>query len=147
MIITDNFNYKIPLSLTAKRGRISITMSYIPIGNDLIITLSGGDREHIGAVAVGRIANESVQGNDINIANIPIPTHKEKELANRLAHVFTTRLNTTSCIICGIHVEQILKHEIQDVLEMAEELAEQMIMQLATGHNNHYGLSTPSIRG
>ena len=133
MTITDNYNYKIPLSLTAKRGRISITMSYIPMGNDLIITLSGGDREHIGAVAVGQIANEAAQDHDVNIANITIPTHKEKGLANRLAHVFTTQLSTTSCIICGIHVEQILKHEIQDILEMAEELAEQLITQLATG--------------
>jgi hypothetical protein len=121
-----------PLSLTAKRGRIKINMTCIPIGKDLIITLSGGDRKHIGSIAVGQIRNDSVNGYNANISNITIPTHKEKELACWLAHVFTTKLNITSCIICGIHVEQILKSEIQDVIEMSIELANQLITQLVT---------------
>lgn len=130
MTTIDSSNNKIPLGLTAKRGRVKITMTCIPMGKDLIIALSGGDREHIGAVAVGQIISVPSKGYAINVSAITIPAHKEKELADRLAHIFTTKLNATSCIICGIHVEQILKSEIQDVLEMAEELAEQLIIQL-----------------
>jgi len=102
------------IHLDAHRGRIHLRMTALFMGPDLCVTLSGGDRPHIGAVALGQAS--------LPPTVLTLPKHRETELARSLAAQLSSRLATTVCVACGIHLDNILEEEIREVLEMSEEL-------------------------
>jgi gallate decarboxylase subunit D len=96
----------------------------VKLGCDLQVALRGGDREHIGAVAVSQ-PRQSLRAGGARSATtsvIALLGHKEDELARRVAGRLASSLGVTVCVACGIHVDDISPEEIQDVLEMADEL-------------------------
>ena len=102
------------LELEAERGRIKLRMTAQHLGEDLCVTLSGGDRPHIGAVALAGPRTPS--------SALCLPQHREGELAQRIASTLAAEFNVAVSVACGIHLDGILGNEILDVLEMAEEL-------------------------
>lgn len=133
MEFVSNSNVLMPIVLTAKRGRIFLTMICLSIGNDFVVTLSGGDLEHIGAVAISRsCANDlsTAEAHNIITNTIIIPGHKEASLAKSISSLITASLNVVVCVICGIHLEQILKYELKDVMDMSEEMTKKLIARL-----------------
>ena len=113
------------ISLEARRGRLSLHLGATLMGGDLCVALSGGDRAHIGAVALSQ-ARASLQGNGLTRSSTSVITltgHKEDELARALASRLAESLDATVCVACGIHLDHILPEEREDVVAMAEELA------------------------
>lgn len=93
-------------------------MTALFMGQDLCVTLSGGDRPHIGAVALGQASTSPTV--------LTLPQHREGELAQNLAALLSSRFGTTVCVACGIHLDNILEEEIREVLEIAEELTRKL---------------------
>ena len=56
--------------------------------------------------------------------------HREDELAERVAARVASRMETTVCVACGIHVEAIRPEELTEVLAMAEDLTEHLLERL-----------------
>jgi hypothetical protein len=106
------------ITLEARRDRIHLRMTALHLGRDLCVTLSGGDRPHIGAVALGR--------SDATTSTLTLPQHREDELARSIATQLAARFDTAVCVACGIHLDDILSEEISSVLEMAETLTRQL---------------------
>lgn len=118
-----NGNPEEPLvALEARRGRFHLRMTAMSMGRDLCVTLSGGDRPHIGAVALGSPGTPS--------SALALPKHREGELARNIAAALVSNFNITVCVACGIHLDDILETEIQDALEMAEELTRELVGHL-----------------
>lgn len=114
-----------PITLEARRGRLHLRLTAHFLGQDLCVTLSGGDRPHIGAVALGQSgAAASV---------ISLPGHREDALARRLAQELATETQTTVCLACGIHLDHIRPEEIEDALELAEALVQRLCNHLQDG--------------
>ena len=114
-----------PLTLTRARGRVALRMTCVPMGRDLAVTLCGGDRAHIGAVAVSQ-ARPSLEPGGATSATTSVLAllgHKEDDLARGLAARFAARLDAVVTVACGIHMDAIRKGEFQDILEMSEEMA------------------------
>ena len=90
------------------------------------MTLSGGDRPHIGAVALGQSgAAASV---------ISLPGHREDALARRLTQELAAETQATVCLACGIHLDNIRPEEIRDALELADELIQRLRSHLRDGY-------------
>lgn len=115
------------LDAWAERGRIRLRMVAHRMGADLLVGLSGGDRPHIGAVALGHPPGASTGATSELLA---LPGHREDALARELSARFAERLGGAVCVACGIHLEGILPSEIQDVLKMAEALADGLLDRL-----------------
>jgi hypothetical protein len=94
------------------------------LGRDLSVTLSGGDRPHIGAVALA--------GPRRPASALALPEHREAELAQRIAGALAAEFNIGVSVTCGVHLDGILPGEIRDVLEMAEELTRELGEHLET---------------
>ena len=110
------------IALEAQQGRIHLRMTALFMGRDLSVTLSGGDRPHIGAVALAAPrAPASV---------LSLPNHREDTLAQQIAITLATELNATVCVTCGIHLENILENEINVILKMADALTRQLSRHL-----------------
>lgn len=84
------------------------------VGEDWSITIGGGDRAHIGAVAVSqpRPDRPAGRGTGATTSVITLPHHREDELARRTAARLAGTLGVTTCVACGVHVEAITRSEI-----------------------------------
>lgn len=111
------------IQLEAHQDRIHLRLTALSMGRDLCVTLSGGDREHIGAVALAHAGNE-------NAAVLAVPRHREADLARNIASRLAAHLQSTVCVACGIHLEGITPAEITEVLELSETLTLQLMERL-----------------
>lgn len=112
-----------PMELTTRRGRIALRLTWQRLGEDLCVTLSGGDRPHIGAMAL------HVPGTT-PAAVLTVPRHRETELAQEVADRLGERLGVTVGVLCGIHVDSLRAEELTDVLAMSRELTERLLAQM-----------------
>jgi len=110
------------LVLEAQRGRIHLRMTALPMGRDLCVTLSGGDRPHLGSVALAQPHSQ--------VSALSLPKHREEDLARSIATQLASEFNLAVCVACGVHLDRILPTEIQDVLEMAEALTRELSAEL-----------------
>jgi hypothetical protein len=114
-----------PITLEARRGRIHLRLTAVTLGRDLAVTLSGGDRPHIGAVALA--------GPGTPASALCLPQHREGELAQKTACTLAEAFNVAVSATCGIHLDAISPAEIAEVLAMADALTVELIQELEKG--------------
>jgi hypothetical protein len=78
----------------------------VPMGQDLCLTLSGGEQEHIGAAAVAqpRPSLADPARTSATASVIALLGHKEDTLARELSIKVATTLNVIACVVCGIRM-------------------------------------------
>ena len=118
-----------PLVLTRRRGRVELRLVCVAMGRDLSVTLDGGDRPHIGAVAVAQPRPSHRGGGRISATTsvIALLGHLEDELARSTAHRLASGLDATVSVACGIHLDQAGPDDLREVRELAEELATELL--------------------
>lgn len=121
-----------PLVLARARGRVALRLTCVAMGRDLAVTLAGGDRPHIGAVAVSQPRPSLREGGPRSASTsvITLPAHKEDDLARAVAARFAAALDAVVTVACGIHMDDIRPEEFRDVQELSEELAEEALARL-----------------
>lgn len=82
-------------------------------GNGLNVLIEGGDKSHIGAVAVA--------APDFSLQVITFPGHREDVVCRRWAEEIVKKYNGPVVVEAGIHYNQIKKSEIQELLTILEE--------------------------
>lgn len=99
-------------------SRFDLLMSIVPMGNDLCVSLSGGDVPHVGAVAmaVPHPGLRTPEKTDASLSVLCVTGHKEADLAQKVAHALATDRNCTVTVSCGIHLDNATQEEIADVL-------------------------------
>jgi hypothetical protein len=125
------------VTLDAGRGRIRLQLVATLMGKDLSVALYGGDRPHIGAVALSqaRPSHEAGGGVSATTSVLALTGHKEDELARALAARLAADLGGVACVACGIHVEAIHPEELKEVAALTEELTLELIRQLTGTFN------------
>ena len=99
-------------------GRTRVTMSVNRIGEDLIVCLFN-EAGHIGATAV---ADYDEKENRASVSVITRPGHREDALASNAARKLCEAVRRPVCVIAGIHLDNIKKEEIAEILENCEKL-------------------------
>ena len=98
------------------------------LGEDLLVTCVGGDKPHIGAVAVAH-TRPSLQNPDELSASaniICLSGHREDELARAAALKLCKALGCTVTVVAGMHWHKIDKAGINQVVKNVETLIEQL---------------------
>ena len=93
-------------------GRTRVSMSVNRIGEDLIVCLFN-DAGHIGAAAV---ADYSEKENQVSVSVITRPGHREDALASDAARKICKAVRRPVCVIAGIHLDNITKDEIAEIM-------------------------------
>ena len=106
-----------------KVGRIEIILEAKKIGEDYLLTLTGG-REHVGAVAIGLFDEKSQRASS---SVITMPGHREEQLALQGARQVSRATRKTSVFVVGIHQDNISPEEIRDIVSAAGEMVESFI--------------------
>ena len=114
-------------------SRFELKLVIEKIGEDLNVSLYGGDEAHIGAVAlaVPHAGLHKQEKADASVSVLTVTGHKEDELARKFASAFAIAFNCVVSVSCGIHLENATKQEICDILQIADQLLEQALLELA----------------
>ncbi len=110
-------------------SRTDLVLQWKKLGGDYMITLTGGD-EHVGAVAVGNFDKDSGRSSS---SVITCPGHRETEIAMYGAKVFSDACMSASVFIVGIHLEDITKDEIEEIVSVSEEMIKELTIIIREG--------------
>ncbi len=110
-------------------GRISLELEWKKAGADHIACLTGGEK-HVGAVAVGFYDESSGRASSSVITN---PGHRETDIALLGAKVFSEASKSTSVFIVGIHLDNITKKEIVEIVSVSEEMIDELSVIIREG--------------
>lgn len=115
------------IALRRARGRVALRLTAERLGADLAVTLSGGDRPHVGAVAVSQPRPD--RGATTSV--LALLGHREDELARELAARLAAATRGVVTVACGVHLEAIRPEEIEVVRALARALAAALERRLA----------------
>lgn len=99
-----------------EKARIRVSCEYL--GEDLLVKISGGDKPHIGAVA---LSEDGQNGRELHF-----PTHKDQYPAMKIASKLGEELGIHVVCVCGIHYNDFGKEE----LEMVNDITETIISDI-----------------
>ncbi|BDU76091.1 prenylated flavin chaperone LpdD [Mesoterricola sediminis] len=116
------------LRLEASKGRLTIQLTCVPMGRDLVVAIAGGGLPHTGAVALAqpRPSLEDGGRRSATASVLALLGHKEDELARAIALELAARLGTTVTVACGIHLDAITAAERADVAGLTADLAREL---------------------
>ncbi|QLA19777.1 hypothetical protein [Desulfolutivibrio sulfoxidireducens] len=125
------------IEITDFRDSLLLTMSAVPMGDDLCVALYGGDKAHIGAVAIGqpRPSLDDPAVTSATTSVIAVIGHKEDMLARRLALRLAATLKVVVTVSCGIHVEAVTAADIETIGALAMDMAEELIAEVILRRN------------
>jgi len=103
---------------------IELNLTAIEMGHDLCIVLTGGE-SHLGAVTVGAAGMVT--------ETVAIAEHKEYHVTERIAKILKEKYSGSFVVCSGIHYDNIKKEDIDTVLELSCEMAEEICLIL---HSN-----------
>lgn len=102
------------------------------IGNDILICLEGGTRPHIGCV-VQAVPRPSLTGDGSSSATasvLNLTGHKDEYICRKLAEQVCSRLGIVTVCTGGFHINEMRKEQIKEVMEVAEQMAEEILREL-----------------
>ncbi len=104
------------------------------IGTDLLVAIWGGEKPHIGAVAVAQPRPSLRDPNVVSATAsvICLPAHKEDELAKMIAVTLAAALNTPVVVTAGIHWDNISQEGIGRVITNSKTLVSLILKQAAS---------------
>lgn len=103
------------------------------IGEDILVAIWGGDKPHIGAVAVAQ-PRPSLKDERIVSATASVfcyVGHKDDVIAKEAAEKISSALNANVTVAAGIHWDDIDEAGITCVMENSRELVEMIIERMS----------------
>ena len=121
-------------TLSTQQGSFDLSASVRLIGEDLLVAIWGGEKPHIGAVAMAQ-PRPSLKNPATTSATASVfcyVGHKEDQLAKAAAEVLAAALNTRVVVTAGIHWDNIKKEEIQRVIANSEILVDAILKRIVS---------------
>ena len=109
------------------------------IGADLLVAIWGGERPHIGAVAVAQ-PRPSLKDPDVTSASTSVfcfVGHKEDELAKAAAEILSATLNTAVVVTAGIHWDNLEEEAILKIIKNSETLVDMILKKCIAELSDH----------
>ena len=104
------------------------------IGADVLVAIWGGEKPHIGAVAVAQ-PRPSLKDPELTSASasvICLVGHKEDELVKATAEILAATLETQVVVTAGIHWDNLAPEAIQQIIRHSEILVDKIVERCMT---------------
>jgi len=110
-------------------GRYLVEATVVRCGSDINVTIGGGEKYHIGAVAIAVPRNEYKDGKKRTSSTsvICVQGHREDELSYKAAKYLSTHLDCTVVMTIGIHLDYIKSDEFKLLFDSIDILLENII--------------------
>lgn len=119
-------------SLATQTGQYDLTAAVRRIGCDLLVAVWGGEKPHIGAVAVAqpRSSLRKAQRTSASASVFCFAGHKEDQLARGMALGIAAGLNTSVVVTAGMHWDALAPAGIAAVEENSRILTHMILKRL-----------------
>lgn len=116
----------------AGRGRCRLWGTAVITAGGVTLTLVGGERPHVGAVAVGipRPSLARPGRRSATTSVVAVTGHKDDELARPLAHELARRLGQTAVVVAGVHIERGRARDFQRIFRNAERALDAILVEV-----------------
>ncbi|HBT48183.1 MAG TPA: hypothetical protein DEA73_09975 [Peptococcaceae bacterium] len=106
------------ITYRAGRGRLGVFCRLIPLGEGLVLYIGGGEKPHIGAVALA-VPRPSLRDPEMTSATasvLAVVGHKDDELARPAALLAASRSGVPVVVVAGVHIEGAKEDEIKGLV-------------------------------
>ncbi|OGP92074.1 MAG: hypothetical protein A2157_20050 [Deltaproteobacteria bacterium RBG_16_47_11] len=114
------------------KGRFKIHGFVQEIGQDILVSIWGGTRPHIGAVgmAIPRPSLKNQKKWSATSSNFTFVGHKEDILVKKFSEKLAARLRRNVVVTAGIHWDEITFNEIRTIQNLAEKLSDRILRKI-----------------
>jgi len=119
----------IAFHVRTNRGEYDLEAQVRLVGDDLLVAIYGGEKPHIGAVAMAQ-PRPSLRDFGLTSATASVfcyVGHKEDDLAKHAAERLAARFNTRVVVTAGIHWDSLSEEGIRKVVENGKVLVDQIV--------------------
>ncbi len=102
--------------ITSGEGKYKVFLDEISLGDDLIYILGGGEKPHVGSIAISEP--------DKKIQVIKFGNHYDHIVVEPIAQAACKKYGKKIVVIGGIHIDNATKDEIELILKNCRELIE-----------------------
>jgi hypothetical protein len=119
-------------SVDISRGRLKVRGFVQEVGPDILVSIWGGTRPHIGAVgmAVPRPSLNNPKKWSATSSTFTFIGHKEDTLAKEISERLATRLRKNVVVTAGLHWNSITPQEIKIIENLTEGLSDRILKKL-----------------
>lgn len=120
----------------AGKGRCRITAEARAIGEDLVVSIWGGSKPHIGSVviAVPRTSLRRSLMTSSTCSCFNFPGHKDELVARMIAEKIAASKNKNTVVTAGVHIDNIKRAEIRKIIKNTDSLCLILLNKLAGKH-------------
>lgn len=121
-------------TLQTEENAYNLSASVRLIGADVLVAIWGGEKPHIGAVAVAqpRPSLKDPKATSASTSVICLVGHKEDELAKATAEILAATLETQVVVTAGIHWDDLSSEAIQQIIRHSEILVDMILARLVS---------------
>ena len=109
--------------ITRGSGRTIVNLLAQALGDNLTVFIYNKNA-HIGAVAVGEYDHRENRASTSVITRLG---HKDDVIAQKAAYLISKQTKRPSCVIVGVHLDNITGEEIQKLLDNADSLVKDFL--------------------
>ncbi|MFX1496710.1 MAG: proteasome assembly chaperone 4 family protein [Promethearchaeota archaeon] len=89
-----------------------VNLDSFEIGDDLLLTLTGGNKPHIGAIALAIPYKQTSSASLLSVYG-----HKDGEIAKPIAEKVSKKLHKNVVVIVGIHLDNATENDIKNLID------------------------------
>jgi hypothetical protein len=105
-----------------------IHASVVTAGDDLVVTVGGGEKPHVGCVVLATpVSSRSNPGTwSASCSVLTIPPHKEEPIARSVASMVAAASGRVTVVTAGVHDDGLDRSGVEIYLELGDRLAEEI---------------------
>ena len=127
-------------------GRYGVSARIIRCGQDVSVTVGGGEQPHLGAAALAGPRPSLRDPNKVSASTsvLCVPGHKEDAFVRRAAEQIASACNCVASVCAGVHVDRADPEELSRLARNLERLLQIILEQLENPPGPDAGGRTPS---
>ena len=114
------------------RGQFKIHSSVQEVGQDILVSIWGGTRPHIGAVgiAIPRPSLKNQKKWSATSSTFTFVGHKEDTLVKVISEKLAARLRRNVVVTAGLHWDGVTSNEIKTIQNLTKKLSDRIVKRL-----------------
>lgn len=117
------------IQITKEAKGIKLDITVLPTEEGLTVTVYGGDKPHVGAVAIGlprpSLADPSKTSATASV--FALVGHKDDEIAKPVAEMLAAKLRKPIVVVAGVHLVSPSTEQINTVMELIPKVSEEIL--------------------
>lgn len=109
----------------------TITLTCEKLGCDLLISCTGGDKPHVGAISLAQPYAAADGHTTACSSSISAFAHREAQLSDKLASMAAKCTGCNAAVVCGIHFNSITPQRLEHLMQLCLELCSQAMEDIA----------------